>query len=77
MAIRNVNLWRSIDWFTVILYFVLVVFGWLSIYSATYDFGEFADLDFLSFDTNTGKQLLWIGCALVIALVLLSVEKKY
>jgi len=77
MAIRNVNLWRSIDWITVLLYFALVTCGWLSICSATYDFGEFADLDFLSFGTNTGKQLLWIACALVIALVLLSIEKKY
>lgn len=74
MAIRNVNLWRSIDWFTIILYLVLVTFGWLSICGATYDFG---DPDFLQFDTFTGKQLLWIGCAMVLSLVLLNIEKKY
>ena len=74
MAIRNVNLWRSIDWVTIVLYFVLVTFGWLSICGATYDFG---DPDFLRFGTFTGKQLLWIGCALVLALVLLNIEKKY
>ena len=74
MAIRNVNLWRSIDWLTVILYFILLAFGWLSICGATYDFG---DPDFLSFDTHTGKQLVWMGCAMVIALILLNIEKKY
>lgn len=74
MAIRNVNLWRSIDWFTIILYFILVTFGWLSICGATYDFG---DPDFLRFDTFTGKQLLWIGCAMGLSLVLLNIEKKY
>ena len=74
MAIRNVNLWRSIDWLTIILYFVLVTFGWLSICGATYDFGE---PDFLRLDAFTGKQLLWIGCAIVLALVLLNIEKKY
>ena len=74
MAIRNASLWRSIDWLTVILYFVLVTFGWLSICGATYDFG---DPDFFRFDTFTGKQLLWIGCAMVLALVLLNIEKKY
>ena len=74
MAIRNVNLWRSIDWLTIILYFVLVTFGWLSICGATYDFGE---PDFLRFEAFTGKQLLWIGCAIVLALVLLNIEKKY
>ena len=74
MAIRNVNLWRSIDWFTIILYFILVTCGWLSICGATYDF---SDTDFFSFSSHTGKQLVWIGCALVIALVLLNIEKKY
>ena len=74
MAIRNVNLWRSIDWLTIILYFVLVAFGWLSICGATYDFG---DPEFLSFDTFAGKQLVWIGCAMVLAIVLLNIEKKY
>ena len=67
-------MWRSIDWITIILYFVLITFGWLSICGATYDFG---DPDFLHFDSHTGKQLVWIGCAMVIALVLLNIEKKY
>ena len=74
MAIRNVNLWRSIDWVTIILYFVLVTFGWLSICGATYDFG---DTEFLRFGSHTGKQLVWIGCAMVLALILLNIEKKY
>lgn len=74
MAIRNVNLWRSIDWVTIVLYFMLVTCGWLSICGATYDFGE---SDFLSFSTSTGKQLVWIGCAVVLSLVLLNIEKKY
>ena len=74
MAIRNISLWRSIDWFTILLYFVLVTFGWLSICGATYDFG---DTDFFRFSAFTGKQLVWVGCALVLSLVLLSIEKKY
>ena len=74
MAIRHINLWRSIDWFTILLYFVLVTFGWLSICGAIYDFG---DTDFFRFSAFTGKQLVWVGCALVLSLVLLSIEKKY
>ena len=74
MAIRNISLWRSIDWFTILLYFVLVTFGWLSICGATYDFG---DTDFFRFSAFTGKQLVWVGCALVLSLVLLHIEKKY
>ena len=74
MAIRNVSLWRSIDWFTIILYFLLVLCGWLSICGASYDFG---DTDFFSFSSNPGKQLVWAGCAMVLGLVLLNIEKKY
>ena len=55
MAIRNVNLWRSVDWFTIILYFILVTCGWLSICGASYDFGE---TDFFSFESRAGKQLV-------------------
>ena len=74
MAIRNVSLWRSIDWFTIILYFILVACGWLSICGASYDFG---DSNFFSFSSNPGKQLVWAGCALVLGLILLNIEKKY
>ena len=74
MAIRNVNLWKSIDWFTIILYFILVTCGWLSICGATYDFNN---TDFLSFSSHTGKQLVWIGCAVILAIILLNIEKKY
>ena len=74
MEIRNVNIWRSVDWFTIILYFVLVACGWLSICGATYNF---SDTDFFSFSSFTGKQLVWIGCAVVLSIVLLNIEKKY
>lgn len=74
MAIRNVNLWRSVDWPTIILYYILIACGWLSICGATYDFGN---TDFFSFSSHTGKQLVWIGCSMVLALVLLNIEKKY
>lgn len=74
MAIRNVNLWRSVDWFTIVLYFILVACGWLSICGASYDFGE---TELFSFDSNPGKQLVWIGCASLLGIVLLNIEKKY
>ena len=74
MAIRNVNLWRSVDWFTIVLYFILVVCGWLSICGASYDFGE---TDLFSFESRAGKQLVWIACAILLGCVLLNIEKKY
>lgn len=74
MATRNANIWKSVDWVTIILFFVLVICGWFSICGASYDF---ASTDFFSFSTRAGKQLVWIGCALLLGIVLLNIEKKY
>lgn len=76
MASRNVNLWKSIDWLTIVLYYSLILCGWLSICGASYDFGV-GVTEFFSFDSRAGKQLLWITCAAVLGIVLLNVEKKY
>lgn len=74
MATRNASIWRSVDWVTIILYLILIVCGWFSICGACYDFNE---TNFFSFATRPGKQLLWIGCALLLGIVLLNIEKKY
>ena len=74
MATRNGNLWRSVDWFTIIICLVMMICGWFSICGASYDFNN---TDFLSFSSRAGKQLVWIGCALLVGIVLLNIEKKY
>lgn len=74
MATRNASIWKSVDWMTIILYLIMVVCGWFSICGACYDF---SDTNFLSFATRPGKQLIWIGCALLLGIVLLNIEKKY
>ena len=56
------------------LYFILVTCGWLSICGATYNFSETNFFDFTAF---TGKQIVWIGCAALLGIVLLNIEKKY
>ena len=74
MATRNANIGKSVDWFTIVLYAILVVCGWFSICGASYDF---TNHDFFSFATRPGKQLVWIGCATLLGIVLLNIEKKY
>jgi len=74
MATRNANLWKSVDWVTIVLCLLLMVFGWVSICGASYDFSH---TDFFSFSSRAGKQLVWMGCAVVVGLVLLNIEKKY
>lgn len=69
----NTTLFRSIDWFTVILYLVMVTAGAVSIYAATYKFDGASMFDLSKF---SGKQFLWIGLSLVIGFSLLLIDSR-
>ena len=56
---------------TVILYLILVLCGWISIYAASYDFDNASIFDFAE---RSGKQLMWIGLSLVLAFMILMVD---
>lgn len=64
---------RNLDWFTVVVYLLMVLAGAVSIYAASYDFDE---ASILSFDEFSGKQLRWIGLSLGLALVLLLIDSR-
>ncbi len=66
MEPRNTdNLFRHLDWFTVILYVILVTAGAISIYAASYDFDHASIFDFSEF---SGKQIRWIFAAFGVGL---------
>jgi len=67
------NILRNIDWFTVIMYVLLVTLGWFNIYSASYS----PDHISFSLDTRYGRQLMWIGAAVLIAIVILLIDSKF
>jgi rod shape determining protein RodA len=64
---------RYIDWFTVVLYLLLVSAGVASIYAASYDFDH---ANIFSFCEFSGKQVTWIGLSLVIGLVILITDSR-
>ena len=70
---RNVNVWKSVDKFTIFLYFVLVLFGWISIYASSYDFDQASIFDFAE---RSGKQLVWIGLSFVLASIIMLVDSR-
>ena len=68
---------KNIDWLTILLYVVLLAFGWLSICGACYEYGEPRDiLSLASFGTRTGMQLVWIGTSLVLGTVILLTDDR-
>ena len=68
------SIFRSIDWITILLYVVLIIWGWFSVCGACYDFSH---PDLFGWETNSGKQLVWGGTSLVLAAMLMLVEKRF
>jgi hypothetical protein len=69
---------NKIDWLTVVIYFALVILGWLNIYAAVYD-EEVSQGFWNIFDPslNSGKQFLWILSSILIIIVILTVDFRF
>lgn len=68
------SIWKSLDWVTIVVYLLLIVFGWFSICGASYDYG---DRDFLDFSTRAGKQFVWIVCSFGLGFILLMLDDSF
>ena len=71
---RRYNVWANIDWFTVLLFLVLVFLGWLNIYSSVYNEDHQSIFDV---SQRYGKQLIWIGAAMAIAFIIMLIETNF
>ena len=67
------SVFRSLDWFTILLYLVLITWGWFSVCGASYSYTQ---PDLFAWTTNSGKQLRWIATSILLACALLFVEKN-
>lgn len=74
MATRRDSIWKSLDWMTVVIYLLLVIWGWFSVCGASYDY---VDRDFLDFSTRAGKQFVWIICSFGLGFVLLMLDDMF
>ncbi len=68
------NIFENIDWVLVIMYLVLVLMGWMNIYAAVFNEEHSSIFDMTQ---NYGRQLLWIGTSLVLALAILVIDGKF
>lgn len=67
------RLWRNVDWVTVGMFFALVIFGWMNIYGASYNYDQSSIFDF---SNRAGKQFVWILTAVFMGGVLLMIDYK-
>ena len=70
---RERNVYGKIDWITVWLYIILVLMGWVSVYSSVYDETHSSILDI---SQRYGKQMIWIIAAGVIAFIIMLIDAK-
>lgn len=71
---RRINIWSNIDWFTIFLYLLLVIIGWLNIYSAVYNEEHQSIIDL---SQRYGKQMLWIFAAFFIAFLVIVMDSNF
>ncbi|MCB0514822.1 MAG: rod shape-determining protein RodA [Chitinophagales bacterium] len=75
---RNIAQSRDTDWTLVLLYFIFVGIGLMSIFSANYDANVFAHIQFSDlWQTHFGKQIIWIGIAVVVAFVIQLLDSRF
>ena len=72
---RNAELSRNIDTITLMLYVSCVLMGWLNVYAAVYSPEEQTSL--FDFSSNAGKQLIWIGTAVLLIVCVLVIDHKF
>ena len=71
---RSNGIFYGVDLVTVILYVLIVIAGWLSITSASYDETSPALFSFSHFYM---KQLVWVGVAWAVAVVVLLLDERF
>ena len=64
----------AIDWITVLIFLLLVTFGWANIYSASYDNEAFSLTDF---SQPYIKQGYWIFLSIVLIIITQAIEAKF
>ena len=70
---ENAKIKYALDGYTIALYVLLVLMGWISIYGASYDFDQTSILDW---NHRAGKQFVWILTAFGLAGMLILVDYK-
>ncbi|MGB3183174.1 MAG: rod shape-determining protein RodA [Cyclobacteriaceae bacterium] len=72
---REGNIFSNIDWVTLMIYFMLVIFGWLNIYAVEYNSEEVVGI--FSMELNSGKQLFFMGVALIAGVAIFIIDYNF
>lgn len=71
---RDNTIFSGVDWITVLIYFVLVIMGWITIFAAVYNEQHASIFDI---SQQYGAQMVWIGICIAIAIATLLIEDRF
>ena len=70
---KNRSIISGLDWWTIGLFLIISIFGWLNIYGSSFTFEQTSIWDF---SHRAGKQFMWIMTALAMGTIIVAVEEK-
>jgi rod shape determining protein RodA len=73
---KNQSVTNNLDWISVAIYIILVIMGWLNIYSSSLSSIE-QETSIFDFGQIYGKQFLFILFSIPIIFILLSIDAKF
>ncbi len=71
---RRNNILANLDWLSILIWIVMLAFGWMNIYSANI---MEADTGIFDLSQRFGKQIIWIAASAIIAILLLVLDAKF
>lgn len=71
---REINIKKGLDWPIVFIYITLLVIGLFNIYAAVYNVDNPKPM--YSLDHNAGKQIMFMGLAFIVIMIILFVDYK-
>jgi len=72
---NEVDISGKLDWVTVLLYLLLITFGWINIYAVVYDANAIQNIWDISL--NSGRQLIFIAASFVIILAIIIIDMRF
>lgn len=71
---RRINILNDTDWLSVFIYLILIIFGWLNIYSVNYSENN---PSFFSLQNRYAMQLYFIIVALIIGILIFLIDSRF
>jgi rod shape determining protein RodA len=71
---RQISILADIDWLSIVLYMLLVIFGWINIFAVNYTPGS---VPFFSLGNRYSLQLIWIIISSISIILIFAIDSRF